>query len=220
MRHFFKFCQQGTKVLTCSSDKSAIIWNSYTGKYYFSSAACLQLFIVSKTWIGNVISKLEGHTGEIFSCSFNYEGVTFHEPADRSKYIIGYRHHWLKRQYMSNLAKCCSSAGSSKRLNGRNWLLLGFCFCTWQMSGGWSALNCRRWGPNFQQLFTLQIYWKNTCWWMEMEIDLEWKMHFLILLTNLLMTAEDKFNAKFRVKFLQQNKNKTSHKLKFQKNMH
>lgn len=49
------FNPQGTRILTASSDKVARLWDADTGN-------CLQL--------------LEGHTDEIFSCAFNYEGDT------------------------------------------------------------------------------------------------------------------------------------------------
>lgn len=49
------FNPQGTRILTASSDKTAQIWDVDTGD-------CLQV--------------LEGHTDEIFSCAFNYEGET------------------------------------------------------------------------------------------------------------------------------------------------
>lgn len=49
------FNPQGTRVLTASSDKTARIWDPETGE-------CKQI--------------LEGHTDEIFSCAFNYEGNT------------------------------------------------------------------------------------------------------------------------------------------------
>lgn len=48
------FNPQGTRLLTCSSDKTARLWDPFTG-------TCLQV--------------LEGHTDEIFSCAFNYEGT-------------------------------------------------------------------------------------------------------------------------------------------------
>lgn len=47
------FNPQGTAILTASSDKTARIWDPETGN-------CKQI--------------LEGHTDEIFSCAFNYEG--------------------------------------------------------------------------------------------------------------------------------------------------
>ena len=47
------FNPQGTRVLTASSDKTARLWDPETGE-------CKQV--------------LEGHTDEIFSCAFNYEG--------------------------------------------------------------------------------------------------------------------------------------------------
>lgn len=49
------FNPQGTKVVTASSDKTARLWDPLTGD-------CRQI--------------LEGHTDEIFSCAFNYEGNT------------------------------------------------------------------------------------------------------------------------------------------------
>ena len=49
------FNPQGTKVMTASSDKTARLWDPETGE-------CKQI--------------LEGHTDEIFSCAFNYEGST------------------------------------------------------------------------------------------------------------------------------------------------
>ena len=49
------FNPQGTSVLTGSSDKTARLWDPETGQ-------CKQI--------------LEGHTDEIFSCAFNYEGNT------------------------------------------------------------------------------------------------------------------------------------------------
>ena len=49
------FNPQGTTVLTASSDKTARLWDPETG-------SCKQI--------------LEGHTDEIFSCAFNYEGNT------------------------------------------------------------------------------------------------------------------------------------------------
>ena len=49
------FNPQGTSVLTGSSDKTARLWDPETG-------VCKQI--------------LEGHTDEIFSCAFNYEGNT------------------------------------------------------------------------------------------------------------------------------------------------
>ena len=49
------FNPQGTSVLTASSDKTARLWDPDTGM-------CKQI--------------LEGHTDEIFSCAFNYEGNT------------------------------------------------------------------------------------------------------------------------------------------------
>eukprot|EP00040_Diaphanoeca_grandis_P021910 m.117181 g.117181 ORF g.117181 m.117181 type:complete len:86 (-) comp28562_c0_seq2:81-338(-) len=49
------FNPQGTKVLTVCSDKTARLWEVYTG-------TCLQV--------------LEGHTDELFSGAFNYEGDT------------------------------------------------------------------------------------------------------------------------------------------------
>jgi dynein assembly factor with WDR repeat domains 1 len=59
--HFFNnffsqisFNPQGTKILTASADKTARLWDPETGE-------CKQI--------------LEGHTDEIFSCAFNYEGA-------------------------------------------------------------------------------------------------------------------------------------------------
>lgn len=49
------FNPQGTRILTASSDKVARLWDAETGD-------CVQI--------------LEGHTDEIFSCAFNYEGDT------------------------------------------------------------------------------------------------------------------------------------------------
>ncbi|KAG2462270.1 DAW1 factor, partial [Polypterus senegalus] len=49
------FSPQGSRILTGSADKTARIWDPYTGR-------CLQV--------------LEGHLDEIFSCAFNYEGNT------------------------------------------------------------------------------------------------------------------------------------------------
>ncbi|KAL0168738.1 hypothetical protein M9458_036960, partial [Cirrhinus mrigala] len=49
------FNPQGSRVLTASVDKTARVWCVNTG-------ACLQV--------------LEGHSDEIFSCAFNYEGDT------------------------------------------------------------------------------------------------------------------------------------------------
>ncbi|CAM9437177.1 unnamed protein product, partial [Discosporangium mesarthrocarpum] len=49
------FNPQGTRILTASSDKTARLWEVEVGD-------CLQV--------------LEGHTDEIFSCAFNYEGDT------------------------------------------------------------------------------------------------------------------------------------------------
>ena len=49
------FNPQGTKLLTASADKTAKVWDPMSG-------TCLQA--------------LEGHTDEIFSCAFNYEGDT------------------------------------------------------------------------------------------------------------------------------------------------
>jgi dynein assembly factor with WDR repeat domains 1 len=46
---------QGTKVLTVSSDKTARLWDAFQG-------TCLQV--------------LEGHTGELFAGTFNYDGDT------------------------------------------------------------------------------------------------------------------------------------------------
>ena len=45
----------GSRILTASSDKTARLWEIETG-------GCMQI--------------LEGHTDEIFSCAFNYEGDT------------------------------------------------------------------------------------------------------------------------------------------------
>lgn len=53
--HQVCFNPQGSKILTASSDKTARLWDVQTGD-------CLQV--------------LEGHTDEIFSCAFNYEGDT------------------------------------------------------------------------------------------------------------------------------------------------
>ena len=44
---------QGSKVITASSDKTCRLWDSATGE-------CLQT--------------LSGHTDEVFSCAFNYDG--------------------------------------------------------------------------------------------------------------------------------------------------
>ena len=49
------FNPQGSKLLTASADKTAKLWDPLSG-------TCLQT--------------LEGHTDEIFSCAFNYEGDT------------------------------------------------------------------------------------------------------------------------------------------------
>jgi dynein assembly factor with WDR repeat domains 1 len=49
------FNPQGTRLLTASSDKTARLWDVESGK-------CIKV--------------LEGHTDEVFSCSFNYEGDT------------------------------------------------------------------------------------------------------------------------------------------------
>ena len=49
------FNPQGTLVMTASADKTARLWDPETGE-------CRQI--------------LEGHTDEIFSCAFNYEGNT------------------------------------------------------------------------------------------------------------------------------------------------
>ena len=47
------FNPQGTRVLTTSNDKTARLWDPLKGE-------CLQI--------------LEGHSDEIFSAAFNYEG--------------------------------------------------------------------------------------------------------------------------------------------------
>lgn len=47
------FNSQGTQILTASADKTARIWDAKTGQN---------------------LQVLEGHTDEIFSCSYNYEG--------------------------------------------------------------------------------------------------------------------------------------------------
>eukprot|EP00795_Rhopilema_esculentum_P016681 gene16681-8123_t len=47
------FNPQGNRILTAGSDKTARLWDPFTGE-------CVQI--------------LEGHTDEIFSCAFNYEG--------------------------------------------------------------------------------------------------------------------------------------------------
>jgi dynein assembly factor with WDR repeat domains 1 len=49
------FSPAGSRVLTASSDKTAMLWDAETGD-------CLQ--------------RLDGHGDEIFSCAFNYEGET------------------------------------------------------------------------------------------------------------------------------------------------
>ena len=49
------FSAQGARLLTASGDKTARLWDVGTGE-------CVQV--------------LEGHTEEIFSCAFNYEGDT------------------------------------------------------------------------------------------------------------------------------------------------
>lgn len=49
------FNPQGTRILTASSDKFARLWDVESGE-------CLQI--------------LQGHTDDIFSCAFNYEGDT------------------------------------------------------------------------------------------------------------------------------------------------
>ena len=49
------FNPQGTRVLTSSADRTLKLWDPLTG-------ACKQT--------------LEGHTDEIFTCAFNYEGDT------------------------------------------------------------------------------------------------------------------------------------------------
>ena len=49
------FNAQGSRVLTASADKTARLWDVQSG-------VCLQV--------------LEGHTDEIFSSAFNYEGDT------------------------------------------------------------------------------------------------------------------------------------------------
>ena len=48
------FNPQGSRILTASSDKTSRLWDVESGE-------CLQV--------------LEGHTDEIFSCAFNYEGM-------------------------------------------------------------------------------------------------------------------------------------------------
>ena len=47
------FNPHGSRIITASSDKTCRLWDVETGE-------CAQV--------------LEGHTDEIFSCSFNYEG--------------------------------------------------------------------------------------------------------------------------------------------------
>lgn len=49
------FNPQGTRLLTASADKTARLWDPFSGD-------CKQI--------------LEGHNDEIFSCAFNYEGNT------------------------------------------------------------------------------------------------------------------------------------------------
>lgn len=49
------FNPQGTKILTAGYDQVGRLWDSETGE---------------------LLQQLEGHTDEIFSCSFNYEGDT------------------------------------------------------------------------------------------------------------------------------------------------
>ena len=49
------FNPQGTKIITAGADSTARIWSSETGEE---------------------IQILKGHTDEIFSCAFNYEGDT------------------------------------------------------------------------------------------------------------------------------------------------
>lgn len=51
--HQVAFNSQGTQILTASADKTARIWDPNTGQN---------------------MQVLEGHTDEIFSCSYNYEG--------------------------------------------------------------------------------------------------------------------------------------------------
>ena len=48
------FNPQGSRILTASADKTARLWDVENGE-------CLQV--------------LDGHTDEIFSCAFNYEGI-------------------------------------------------------------------------------------------------------------------------------------------------
>lgn len=67
MGAFFQTCfnPQGTRILTASSDKMARLWDADSGD-------CLQI--------------LEGHTDEIFSCAFNYEGDTI-ITGDRLRFV-------------------------------------------------------------------------------------------------------------------------------------
>lgn len=91
------FNPQGSRILTASSDKSARIWEVETGgcmqvrrartgrrqkTQTQKSACCCRVCAVG--WIvgltlcltSTAAQILEGHTDEIFSCAFNYEGDT------------------------------------------------------------------------------------------------------------------------------------------------
>ena len=74
-------------MLTASSDKSARLWDVNTGK-------CLKV--------------LEGHTDEVFSCAFNYDGdiILTGQPIATpfSPFLIRPTHHRWQRQLLPALA--------------------------------------------------------------------------------------------------------------------
>lgn len=72
------FNPQGTSVITASSDKTCRIWDvpssQGTGAWNGGGGAGEEASAPGAGEGGGCAQVLEGHTDEIFSCAFNYEG--------------------------------------------------------------------------------------------------------------------------------------------------
>lgn len=63
------FNPQGTKIITAGADSTARIWSADTGEES-------QVLKGPNNWNFDIFNLNIGHTDEIFSCAFNYEGDT------------------------------------------------------------------------------------------------------------------------------------------------
>ena len=68
------FNPQGTKILTAGADKTARIWNAETGEELQVLEGCYKSRLSILYW--RFVIRFIGHSDEIFSCAFNYEGDT------------------------------------------------------------------------------------------------------------------------------------------------